>query len=67
MSRGPAFKPEPMTENPACECGDCGHEECFDDLLDIEDINQRINAGSEVPAGECTNCGSLSYVKTKGE
>ena len=57
------FKPEPMTANPMCECGDCGLRECWDSLVDIEDIDQRINAGSVVPAGECSQCGSLSYVE----
>ena len=46
------------------ECGDCdwtGTEDDID-LGSVEDLLQRIDPGSEVPAGECPKCGALCYV-----
>ncbi len=47
-----------------CECGDCDWEGTTNDLelSDIQDIFERIDPGSEVPAGECPECGALAYV-----
>ena len=61
-------KPEPVVfNNPLCRCDDCQHEEHWETLGDIEDIGQRINAGHEVPAGECSECGCFSYLVKKEE
>ncbi len=49
------------------ECGDCDWEgtDADTDLSDVEDLLQRIDPGSEVPAGPCPKCGSLCYVLEK--
>lgn len=48
------------------ECGDCDWTGDQDDLPEghhgIEHLSQRIDPGSEVPAGECPECGCLCYV-----
>lgn len=49
-----------------CECGDCDwtgpEEDLGAELCDVEDLFQRIDPGSEVPAGECPECGCLAYI-----
>lgn len=47
-------------------CDDCGHRCAQDELkqlAEIDDLGQRLNAGCEVPAGECPHCGSLAYLE----
>lgn len=48
-------------DRPVC-CGDCDWAGAASDLPEIKDLPERITPGSEVPAGECPNCGSLAYV-----
>lgn len=49
-------------ENAPCRCFDCGHECRAGDLAMIHDIQERIAPGEIVPAGECPQCGALSYL-----
>ena len=46
------------------QCDDCGHicgkKALKVKLVDIPDLNQRLNPGGEVPAGECPKCESLT-------
>lgn len=44
------------------ECGNCGQIWDETDLAEIKDYFQRVEAGGEVPAGECPECGALCYV-----
>ena len=45
-----------------CECDNCGHI-CRGDELDmIRDIEQRLDPNGPTPAGECPECGALSYL-----
>ena len=50
-----------------CECPNCGWTGDEDDLgcqlCDVPDLLQRIDAGEEVPAGECPECGALAHHK----
>jgi hypothetical protein len=51
---------------PNVQCDDCGRVyDCADDLQrqfpDIPDLSMRLEAGGEVPAGECNDCGALAY------
>lgn len=41
------------------ECQNCGKVSKAADLLDIEDLFQRIAVGEPVPSGECPKCGAL--------
>ena len=50
-------------ENPVAICDDCGHVCRFSELDPIQDIEQRLMAGTPTPAGECPNRGALSYVE----
>lgn len=34
----------------------------FRDLSEIQDLSERLDAGSPVPSGECPACGSLTYL-----
>lgn len=49
---------------PKVECSNCDWKGTDNDIaLDgVEDLLQRIDPGSEVPSGECPDCGSLAYV-----
>ena len=49
--------------NAMCQCDNCGHE-CRAKKLDmITDIQERLDPGFVVPAGQCPECGALSYLK----
>ena len=57
----------PTTAIPAdhlCRCGNCHHEDDSDDvsLYDVSSLNDRLDPGSTVPAGECSACGCLTYL-----
>ena len=56
-----------ISDDRMCVCGNCGYEEWESQLqvpLTITpDLQQRLDPGSEVPAGECSNCGALTYHK----
>jgi len=44
-------------------CDNCQSGWRRDQLRPIRDMEQRLTAGGEVPAGECPDCGSLAYEK----
>jgi predicted RNA-binding Zn-ribbon protein involved in translation (DUF1610 family) len=41
-------------------CDNCGWKGTKAD--EIDNIEQRIDAGSEVPSGQCPKCGALCYI-----
>jgi hypothetical protein len=45
----------------ASECGDCDWAGPAGELLQASDLDERLDPGSIVPAGECPKCGSLAY------
>ena len=48
------------------ECDNCGDVTTQDNLLPLEeakDLFMRLDVGSEIPAGECLDCGAFSYIK----
>lgn len=49
-----------------CKCDNCDwegeQEQLGCQLADIPDLEDRIEPGCEVPAGECPKCGCLAYV-----
>lgn len=54
--------------NPApvwCRCDNCQavcpHTHLVA-LSDVKNLNERLDEGGEVPAGECGKCGALSYI-----
>lgn len=50
-----------------CQCGDC-QEVCASDALGpILDPDQRLEPGTETPAGACPYCGALSYLMKPDE
>mgnify|MGYP001610085038 CR=1 FL=1 len=49
----------------ACSCADCGWQGPANDLDMIADIQERVDAGCEVPAGQCPECGALAYLDSK--
>jgi hypothetical protein len=42
-------------------CDNCCKHWDADELKDIEDLHERLEAGGVVPSGECPECGSLCY------
>lgn len=56
-------------ESPLTRCDDCGAEVPQDDLekslYEIDSLEDRLDAGSEVPAGEC-GCGAFAYLVRPG-
>lgn len=49
-------------------CDSCGHETDEDKIIDLYEVKHlltRIEAGQEVPAGECRKCGALVYLISK--
>lgn len=47
-------------------CANCGV--LSDDFVPLEEVpglNERLDPGDEVPAGECKACGALCYVVVK--
>lgn len=55
-----------MSAPELCGCDNCEWEgpqtELRCQLEDIPDLAQRLDVGSEVPAGECPKCGALAYL-----
>lgn len=51
-------------ESALCYCDNCGHECVANELGMIVDIQERLTPGETVPAGQCPECGALSYLKT---
>lgn len=51
------------------KCDNCGDVTTQDNLLPLEqvkDLAMRLDVGSELPAGECSDCGAFSYVVEEG-
>jgi len=46
-------------------CDDCGHVCKAEECGPIKDPGQRLCTGDPCPAGECPECGSLSYAPTR--
>jgi len=47
------------------KCDDCGWIGVSEETDAISDIEQRLDAGGIVPAGQCPQCGSLAYLTEK--
>lgn len=50
-----------IDDDAPCHCGDCEWTGPGSDLQMVTDIQERIDPGSTVPAGECPDCGALAY------
>ena len=44
------------------KCDNCGKVSGEDDLNEIVRLYERVDAGDEMPAGECPACGALAYL-----
>jgi predicted RNA-binding Zn-ribbon protein involved in translation (DUF1610 family) len=55
---------EPSTP---CRCDNCGWTVDLSMLNRIADASQRLHPGEEIPAGECPECGALSYLANPPE
>lgn len=44
------------------QCDNCQWEGPEHQLQEIQHLAQRVDAGGEVPAGECPKCGALAYI-----
>lgn len=53
------------TEHTHATCGNCGERWKIELLDPISDLEQRLEPGGEVPAGQCPDetCGALCYVE----
>lgn len=56
-----ATDPDPMTI-----CDNCRSQYAMSELDEPEDLWQRLDPGSVVPAGQCPDCGALSYLCADG-
>jgi hypothetical protein len=54
-----------LADGEHCECQNCGHIDQRGDLTEVEDHAERVAAGEENPAGECTKCSACSHLITK--
>ena len=61
------LSPIPMAEDVRAACDNCEWTGLAETCSDIRNPSQRLNAGSEVPAGECPVCGCLAYVEKPDE
>lgn len=57
-----AFIPNHYDPLAPVTCDNCGHQQVAETLNPIADPGLRLSSGDPLPAGECTACGSLSYV-----
>ena len=46
-------------------CGNCALYCGVADLHPIFDLNQRMEPGGRMPAGQCPHCGALAYLVEK--
>ena len=57
---------KPLTDHlpaiTAVKCGNCAWTDTIDVVNPIEDAQTRLQAGGEVAAGECPDCGALAYL-----
>jgi len=51
-----------VDDNAAVECDNCGWTGIGSRLNMISDIEQRLDAGGIIPAGQCPDCGALAYL-----
>lgn len=58
------WKDESIAPETPVACDDCDWEGTATDVNIAPDLEQRIDAGGEVPVGECPACGALAYLKT---
>jgi predicted RNA-binding Zn-ribbon protein involved in translation (DUF1610 family) len=49
----------------SCSCDNCSWQGPATALDAINDIQERIDPGSEVPAGQCPDCGALAYLDSR--
>lgn len=47
--------------DPLCRCDNCDVQFPESELDPIQDLEQRLEPGGVVPAGQCPRCGALSY------
>ena len=45
-----------------CKCDNCGEWYSEEDVDPVVDFWARVEAGNEMPAGQCRECGSLCYL-----
>lgn len=61
----------PTAPNRPCYCGKCSltffEQELKTDLDDIPHVGKLLTPGTEVPVGECPNCGTLAYLAKSGK
>ena len=55
------MKNQKLATNGQHECDNCYSVFSASKLKDIQDLEQRLNPGGEVPSGECPKCGALCY------
>lgn len=53
-----------MTNVPVAICDNCRLYCAVTELDRVEDLEQRLDPGGVVPAGQCPSCGALSYLQT---
>lgn len=49
----------------ACRCDNCDWTGPASELDDIADVQERLDPGGTVPAGQCPACGALAYLKNE--
>ena len=53
------------TPEPFAACDNCRLYCTVSELHPIADLEQRLDPGGVVPAGQCPHCGALAYLKTE--
>lgn len=56
--------PDGTNEDDPVQCDNCDWSGRLDQLGIIKDAHERLDPGSEMPAGECPECGALAYLIT---
>ena len=52
-----------MTQQTKCaNCGETTTEKDIRPLYELPNLHERLDPGSEVPAGECRECGAFVYL-----
>lgn len=49
------------------QCDNCGAVRPEDELIEPAHLWERLDPGSEAPAGECPDCGALAYLVKEEE
>lgn len=60
----PEYLVQTLADSEHCECQSCGHIDFLDDLGNVTDPEERVAAGEEHHAGECSKCGATSRIIT---